>query len=244
MYKIALNKFNILILIFLILISFSCSNDQKSDELDFKKLEYNGYIFSEGKVSVFLNNYNKENYSVTLNSLSPEKEINEKGITELIFLNSLNKNSSLKIKNIIDIEEKVISKALINPESDYRKVKINEDFKIKINETVYEKSSNTTLRLIDISEDSRCPDPTDSNENISNPGSCIHTPKTLIHLIIETPKYSIFDDFLYKEELKDYEFFYGGNYIKISKIDPDILELNRFIDDSDYEITISISNNS
>ena len=244
MYKVALNKFNILILILLILISFSCSNDQKSDELDFKKLEYNGYIFSEGKVSVFLNNYNKENYSVTLNSLSPEKEINEKGITELIFLNSLNKNSSLKIKNIIDVEEKVISKALINPESDYRKVKINEDFKIKINETVYEKSSNTTLRLIDISEDSRCPDPTDSNENISNPGSCIHTPKTLIHLIIETPKYSIFDDFLYKEQLKDYEFFYGGNYIKISKIDPDILELNRFIDDSDYEITISISNNS
>ena len=244
MYKVALNKFNILILILLILISFSCSNDQKSDELDFKKLEYNGYIFSEGKVSVFLNNYNKENYSVTLNSLSPEKEINEKGITELIFLNSLNKNSSLKIKNIIDIEEKVISKALINPESDYRKVKINEDFKIKINETVYERSSNTTLRLIDISEDSRCPDPTDSNENISNPGSCIHTPKTLIHLIIETPKYSIFDDFLYKEQLKDYEFFYGGNYIKISKIDPDILELNRFIDDSDYEITISISNNS
>ena len=244
MCKVALNKFNILILILLVLISFSCSNDQKSDELDFKKLEYNGYIFSEGKVSVFLNNYNKENYSVTLNSLSPEKEINEKGITELIFLNSLNKNSSLKIKNIIDIEEKVISKALINPESDYRKVKINEDFKIKINETVYEKSSNTTLRLIDISEDSRCPDPTDSNENISNPGSCIHTPKTLIHLIIETPKHSIFDDFLYKEQLKDYEFFYGGNYIKISKIDPDILELNRFIDDSDYEITISISNNS
>ena len=244
MCKVALNKFNILILILLVLISFSCSNDQKSDELDFKKLEYNGYIFSEGKVSVFLKNYDKENYSVTLNSLSPEKEINEKGITELIFLNSLNKNSSLKIKNIIDIEEKVISKALINPESDYRKVKINEDFKIKINETVYEKSSNTTLRLIDISEDSRCPDPTDNNENISNPGSCIHTPKTLIHLIIETPKHSIFNDFLYKEQLKDYEFFYGGNYIKISKIDPDILELNRFIDDSDYEITISISNNS
>ena len=176
--------------------------------------------------------------------LTPEKEIREKGITELIFLNSLNKNSSLKIKNIIDTEEKVISKALINPESDFRKVKFNEDFKIKINETVYEKFSNTTLRLIDISEDSRCPDPTDNNENISNPGSCIHTPKTLIHLIIETPRYSIFDEFLYKEQLKDYEFFYGGNYIKISKIDPDILELNRFIDDSDYEITISISNNS
>ena len=244
MNNVAVNKFFILILFMLILFSFSCSEGSGSDETEYKELEYRGYKFSEGKVSVFLKNYNKENYLVTLNSLSPEKEINEKGITELIFLNSLNKNSSLKIKNIIDIEEKVISKALINPESDYRKVKINEDFKIKINETVYEKFSNTTLRLIDISEDSRCPDPTDNNENISNPGSCIHTPKTLIHLIIETPKYSIFDDFLYKEQLKDYEFFYGGNYIKISKIDPDILELNRFIDDSDYEITISISNNS
>jgi len=62
-------------------------------------------------------------------------------------------------------------------------------------------------------------------------------------LIIETPRFSTFDDFIYKEQLKDYEFFYGGNYIKISKIDPDILELNRFIDDSDYEITMSILNN-
>ena len=120
----------------------------------------------------------------------------------------------------------------------------NKDFKIKINEAVYEKSSNTLIRLIDISEDSRCPDPTDNNENITDPGSCIHTPKTLIHLVIETPRFEIFDDFLYKDQLKDYEFFYGGNYIRISKIDPDILELNRFIDDSDYEVTISILNNN
>ena len=74
MCRVALNKFSILISILLVLISFSCSNEQNSGELDFKKLEYNGYIFSEGKVSVFLKNYNKENYLVTLNSLSPEKE--------------------------------------------------------------------------------------------------------------------------------------------------------------------------
>lgn len=228
----------------LFLIGFSCSGGSEAGETEYKELEYSGYEFSEGKVSVFLKNYSNTNYSVTLNSMSPEEEITYKDLTELIFLNSQNKNSSLKIKNIIDTEEKVFSKALINPELNFKKVNINEDFKIKINEAVYEKSTNTIIRLIDISEDSRCPDPTDNNESISNPGSCIHNPKTLIHLIIETARFNTFDEFIYKEQLKDYEFFYGGNFIKISKIDPDILELNRFIDDSDYEITISISNNN
>ena len=243
MNKFAVNIFPILISILLIF-SFSCSNKSGNDESELNKLEYHGYIFHEGKVSVFLKNYSKENYLVTLNSLSPEEEIKEKEISELIFLNSSNKNSSLKINNVINVEEKIISKSLLNPDLNYKKVIINEDFKIKINETVYEKSTNTIMRLIDVSEDSRCPDPTDNNESISNPGSCIHNPKTLIHLMIETARFNLFDEFIYKEQLKDYEFFYGGNYIKISKIDPDILELNRFIEDSDYEITISISQNN
>lgn len=243
MNKFAVKIFPIIISILLIF-SFSCSNKSGNDKSEINKLEYHGFIFHEGKVSVFLKNYSKENYLITLNSLSPEEEIKEKEISELIFLNSSNKNSSLKIKNIINVEEKIISKSLINPELNYKKVNINEDFKIKINETVYEKSTNTIMRLIDISEDSRCPDPTDNNESISNPGSCIHNPKTLIHLMIETARFNLFDEFIYKEQLKDYEFFYGGNYIKISKIDPDILELNRFIEDSDYEITISISRNN
>ena len=243
MNKFAVKIFPIIISILLIF-SFSCSNKSGNDKSEINKLEYHGFIFHEGKVSVFLKNYSKENYLITLNSLSPEEEIKEKEISELIFLNSSNKNSSLKIKNIINVEEKIISKSLINPELNYKKVNINEDFKIKINETVYEKSTNTIMRLIDISEDSRCPDPTDNSESISNPGSCIHNPKTLIHLMIETARFNLFDEFIYKEQLKDYEFFYGGNYIKISKIDPDILELNRFIEDSDYEITISISQNN
>ena len=242
MNNVAINKFSILILVLLFLFCFSCSTGSENSENEYKKLEYLGYKFSEGKVSVFLKNYSNNNYLVTVNSLSPEKEIVDKEISELIFLNFQNKNSSLKIKNIIDTEERFFSKSLINPELNFKKVNLNEDFKIKINEAVYEKSTNTIIRLIDISEDSRCPDPTDNNENISNPGSCIHNPKTLIHLIIETHRFNIFDDFIYKEQLKDYEFFYGGNYINISNIDPDILELNRFIDDSDYEITMSISN--
>ena len=89
MNKFAVNIFPVLISILFILFSFSCSNELANGNLDYKKLEYHGYIFSEGKVSVFFKNYSNDNYLVTLNSLSPEDEINEKGITELIFLNSL-----------------------------------------------------------------------------------------------------------------------------------------------------------
>jgi len=244
MNNVRINIFSILIIFMLFLIGFSCSGGSEAGETEYKELEYSGYEFSEGKVSVFLKNYSNINYVVTLNSLSPEEEIVDKNLTELIFINSQNKDSSLKIKNIIETEEKVFSKALINLLESCRYLAEKKDFKIKINEGVYEKSTKTIIRLIDISEDSRCPDPTDNNESISNPGSCIHNPKTLIHLIMETPRFNTFDEFIYKEQLKDYEFFYGGNFIKISKIDPDILELNRFIDDSDYEITISISNNN
>jgi len=111
----------------LFLIGFSCSDGSEAGETEYKELEYSGYEFSEGKVSVFLKNYSNINYVVTLNSLSPEKEIVDKNLTELIFINSQNKNSSLKIKNIIETEEKVFSKALINPELNFKKVNINEE---------------------------------------------------------------------------------------------------------------------
>ena len=173
MNNVAINKFSILILVLLFYFVFHAQQDRKTVKMNTKKLEYLGYKFSEGKVSVFLKNYSNNNYLVTVNSLSPEKEIVDKEISELIFKFS-KQNSSLKIKNIIDTEERFFSKSLINPELNFKKVNLNEDFKIKINETIYEKSTNTIIRLIDISEDSRCPDPTDNNENISNPGSCIH----------------------------------------------------------------------
>jgi len=234
-----INKKAIMFFLIINILTFSCSNES-SESADLNKLEYLGYKYSNNNVSIFLKNYSKENYTVTLNSLASEEQILNNGIYELIFINN-NQDSSLKIKNIINDEERVISKFLPNP-NNYRRVNVNQEFKIKINEAVFENSTNTIIKLIDISEDSRCPDPSDNNENLSNPGSCIHTPKTLLHLIIETAKYNIFDEFIYKEQVKDYEFFYGGNYIKISKIDPEIIELNRLIPDSDYEVTISISN--
>ena len=124
MNKFAVKIFPIIISILLIF-SFSCSNKSGNDKSEINKLEYHGFIFHEGKVSVFLKNYSKENYLITLNSLSPEEEIKEKEISELIFLNSSNKNSSLKINNVINVEEKIISKSLLNPDLNYKKVIIN-----------------------------------------------------------------------------------------------------------------------
>ena len=235
-----LNKYLICSIFSIILFGFACSDETENDA-EINKLEYLGYEYLDQKVKVFLKNYSSENYSITLNSLAPLEEISSKRITELIFINNGNNDSSLKIKNNINIEESVSSKLLLNPKLNFKNISINKDFKLKINETAYEESTNTILRLIDVSEDSRCPDPLDNNESLSNPGSCIHSPKTLLHLIIETSRNNTFDEFIYKEQLSDYEFFYGGNYIKISKIDPAILELNRLIPDSDYEITFTIT---
>ena len=237
-----INKFLLLTILSLTLIGFACSSNNKV-EIEFNELEYLGYEYLEGQVKVYLKNYDADNYSITLNSLAPREVVFEKSIYELFFFNKEDQNSSLRIKSNTDLERKLISKYLLNPKINYKQIQLNKNFNLKINETAYEESTNTTIRLIDISEDSRCPDPTDNNEVLSNAGSCIHKPKTLLHLFIETPKNKSFDEFIYKDQLSDYEFFYGGNYIKILKIEPDILELNRLIPDSEYEVTFSINQN-
>ena len=240
MKNLMLNKYLLHIFLFTVLFIFGCSNESEN-ELEINKLEYLGYEYLDQKVKVFFKNYSIENYLITLNSLAPQEEIYSNGITELIFINNGNNNSSLKIKNNIEIEEKVLSKLLLNPKLNFKIISLNKIFKLKINEAAFEESTNTIIRLIDVSEDSRCPNPLDNNEALSNAGSCIHTPQTLLHLVIETPRNNTFDEFIYKKQLSDYEFFYGGNYIKISKIDPDILELNRLIPDTDYEINFTLT---
>tara|TARA_S200000501_G_scaffold377646_1_gene436775 strand:+ start:573 stop:1304 length:732 start_codon:yes stop_codon:yes gene_type:complete len=233
-------KLLILTILSLNLFVFSCSNNTKYD-VPANSLQYLGYKYFDGQVKIYLKNYAIDNYLITLNSLSPQEEINENGITELIFLNKRNEDSSLKITNKIDLEDKTISKLLLNPKLNFKQVPLGEKFKLKINDTGYEELTNTTIKLIDIAEDSRCPNPYDNDERSSTPGSCIHNPKTLLHIIIETSKNEIFDNFIYKEQLSDYEFFYGGNYIKILDIEPEILRLNRLIPDSDYEVIFLIT---
>ena len=241
MINLRINKIVILMILTLLLITFGCSNGLKNQDNNLNKLEYLGYMYLENQVKVYFKNYSVENYLITLNSVAPNEENLEDGITELTFLNNGNNNSSLKILNNINSEENLISKALLNPEENYKQVLNGQEFLLKINEIAFEKSTNSIIKLIDVAEDSRCPDPTDNNETLSNPGTCIHEPKTLIHIIIETPKFKTFDEFIYKEQLSDYEFFYGGNYVNISKIEPDIGELNRLIPDSDYVITLSLT---
>ncbi len=222
------------------LVAFACSNDNKN-EVDINNLKYLGYEYLDEKVKIYLKNYSLDNYLITLNSLGPLEEKNDKEITELTFLNNGNRDSSLKIQNNIDQEERMVSKLLLNPKLNFNQLPLNKKFKLKINEIGHEEFTKTTIKLIDIAEDSRCPNPEDNSENSSNPGSCIHKPKTLIHLIVETPKYEAFDEFIYKEQLSEYEFFYGGNTIKIIDIEPAILKLNRLIPDSDYEVIFTIT---
>ena len=55
---------------------------------------------------------------------------------------------------------------------------------------------------------------------------------------MSSPKYPQFDEFFYKEQLSDYNFFYGGNNFSIIEISPEILELNRLIPKNDYSVTM------
>jgi len=95
-------KFTILIILSINLIAFACSNNNE-DEMTINSLEYLGYEYFDGQVKIYLKNYSIDNYLITLNSLSPQEEINENGITELIFLNNGNNDSSLKIKNKVNM---------------------------------------------------------------------------------------------------------------------------------------------
>ena len=130
MNKFAVKIFPIIISILLIF-SFSCSNKSGNDKSEINKLEYHGFIFHEGKVSVFLKNYSKENYLITLNSLSPEEEIKEKELIEKTLTQKENKDINISVGKR-GSKLKVITQAINNA-------------KDSLNRKLYESQNNKNL---------------------------------------------------------------------------------------------------
>ena len=235
------NIYSVIISILFIL-TVSCGDKDtisvNNEPEEIKKFEYLGYEFSDNKIVIHAKNYNPEFHKVMVNS-SKYTEINQdKDFSEMTFENLGYDKASLKLET----EDQVISKLLVNPRTEYPQKSINKIFEIGVNETVFIEETSTILTLLDVAEDSRCPDPEDNNPVLSKngepPGSCVHKPKTLIHLRISSPRYPQFDDWFYKQQLSDYEFFYGGNNFSVIEIKPDILELNRLIPKEDYSLFI------
>ncbi|MEC7880884.1 MAG: hypothetical protein VX590_02690 [Chloroflexota bacterium] len=241
-------KIYTIILSILIILIISCGDEgtpsinDKAEEI--KKFEYLGYEFADTHIIIHAKNYNPEIHTIQVNS-SDYLELNqEEDLSEITFKNLGYDKASLKL----EVEEQIISKLLVNPRTEYPQKSANQIFEIKVNETVFIEETSTILTLLDVAEDSRCPNPEDNNPVLSRdgkkaPGSCVHKPKTLIHFRISTPKYPQFDDWFYKQQLSDYEFFYGGNNFSVIEIKPDILKLNRLIPKEDYSLTILSSTN-
>ncbi len=230
-------KIYAIILSILIILIVSCGGedtvvDGKPEEI--KKFEYLGYEFTDNNIIIYAKNYNPEIHKVQVNSSNHSELKQDKDFSEIKFKNSGYNKVSLKL----EIEEQMVSKLLVNPRTEYPQKSINEIFEIKINETVFIEETSTILTLIDVVEDSRCPNPEDNKIVSGEVGSCMHKPKTLIHLRISSPRYPQFDDWFYKQQLSDYEFFYGGNNFSVIEIKPDILELNRIIPREDYSLLI------
>jgi len=235
-------KIYLLILSIIIISIVSCGDedtvviDDKPEEI--KEFEYLGYEFTDTKIIIHAKNYNPQIHKVQVNSSNYSEISQEEDFSEMTFKNSGYDKASLNL----EIEKQTISKLLVNPRTEYPQKSTNEIFEIKINETVFIEETSTIFTLLDVAEDSRCPDPEDNNPVLSKngepPGSCVHKPKTLIHLRVSSPKYPQFDDWFYKQQLSDYEFFYGGNNFSVIEIKPDILKLNRLIPKGDYSLSI------
>ena len=229
----SISKFVTISVLLVTITIISCGNESKTSDTEFA---YLGYLFEEENVKVFIQGYTNPGISIKVNSQEPSRIEPNGKISELIFEKVGNESATVNIST----SEAQRSILIRNPLIAYDQRPIDAPFEIKVNETIYVPDAASTVSILSISEDSRCPDPFDTSDSKSNPGSCIHKPKTLVHMTVFTPGFESFDQRFYKEQLSDYKFFHGGFYFNISEIKPEIVTLNRVIPKEDYRIVIEV----
>lgn len=229
----SISKF-VTILISLVTITIiSCGNESKTPDTEFA---YLGFLFEEENVKVFIQGYTNPGISIKVNSQKPNRIDPNGKISELIFEKVGNESATVNITTS-EVQRSILIK---NPLIAYDQRPIDAPFEMKVNETIYVPDAASTVSILSISEDSRCPNPFDNSDSSSDPGSCIHKPKTLVHMKVFTPGFKSFDQRFYKEQISDYKFSHGGFHFNISKIKPEIITLNRVIPVEDYLIVIEV----
>lgn len=235
------NFFSILFASSMFLMSCAEVNNEVNN-LDYPS-ELSGYEYQEKGLLIFVKNYTEDKIKVTVDSNEPTSISNNKNsnISELFFESKLKDNLSVRIEDPSGMK----SILMRNPDIAYDKKPYKQTFDIRYNQTVFIKEIKTTLTLLNVSEDSRCPDPTDNKgaEGFSTSreaGSCLHIPKTKIFLKISTPRFKTLETSFSKEQLKEYKFSYGENSFIITEVNPEILKLNRIIPKDEYQITLLI----
>ena len=229
----SISKFVTISVLLVTITIISCGNESKTSDTEFA---YLGYLFEEENVKVFIQGYTNPGISIKVNSQEPSRIEPNGKISELIFEKVGNESATVNIST----SEAQRSILIRNPLIAYDQRPIDTPFEIKVNETIYVPDAASTVSILSISEDSRCPDSSNTSDSTSNPGTCIHKPKTLVHMTVFTPGFESFDQRFYKEQLSDYKFFHGGFYFNISEIKPEIITLNRVIPKEDYRIVIEV----
>ena len=171
---------NIISIFLLSVLFLSCtSNAEKninpiSDNKDSEKSknitdwEYRGFQIEESDIELLLNDFSKPNQII------PESN----SIYEFKFNNLKDGVNSVRISD----NRKSFSVAIKNQPFKGKIVDSNTSFIIKVNEEVKIKNTGMIIRLISLSRDSRCEDPSDKFE-------CMHDPRTFLTFQFSAPRY-------------------------------------------------------
>ena len=185
---------NIISIFLLSVLFLSCtSNAEKninpiSDNKDSEKSknitdwEYRGFQIEESELSIFvyLIEGDQSDIELLLNDFSKPNQIipESNSIYEFKFNNLKDGVNSVRISD----NRKSFSVAIKNQPFKGKIVDSNTSFIIKVNEEVKIKNTGMIIRLISLSRDSRCEDPSDKFE-------CMHDPRTFLTFQFSAPRY-------------------------------------------------------
>tara|TARA_B100000029_G_scaffold510839_1_gene603335 strand:+ start:2919 stop:3653 length:735 start_codon:yes stop_codon:yes gene_type:complete len=185
------NIFSIFVLTILFLSCTSNIEDNDNTKLEnensgktenFTDWEYRGFQIKESELNIFLYLIKGEISDIKLllnDSFHPNQVIAEPNdIYNFKFNNLKDGINSVRISN----NKKSLSVAIKNQPFQGKIVESNTIFTIKVNEEVKIKNTGMIVRLISLSRDSRCEDPTDKFD-------CMHDPRTFLTFQLSAPRY-------------------------------------------------------
>ena len=245
MKKILNKKISNIISVSLIsIVFFSCTSvtEEKNDpslnisnlknSKDFSKWEYRGYLIEDSELNVFLFliEGNISNIKMVLNdNVEPYESINEsEKLYKFKFNNLKNGINSIRISD----NNRIYSATIKNQPFDGQIIDTNKTFTIQVNQEVKIKNHGMIIRLISLSRDSRCEDPSDKF-------SCMHDPKTYITFQMSAPKYLPESITIQKPQTEIAGGVFHDFPFSIEEIEPSP-QKNKVIEQSKYKVTMKV----
>jgi hypothetical protein len=230
---------NIISVSLISIVFLSCTSiiEEKNDpslknSKDFSKWEYRGYLIEDSELNVFLFliEGNISNIKVVLNNnIKPYESITEsEKLYKFKFNNLKNGINSIRISD----NNRIFSATIKNQPFDGQIIDTNTSFTIQVNQEVKIKNYGMIIRLISLSRDSRCEDPSDKF-------SCMHDPKIYITFQMSAPKYLPESITIQKPQTEIAGGVFHDFPFSIEKIEPSP-QKNKVIEQSKYKVTMKV----